>query len=57
MHNHISKYQLEKKYGGYIDNLDFDRYEFWPPKVPNTYYWLDDETDNDKFISPEMYYK
>ena len=52
---HISKYQQEKKFGGYIDNLENN---FWPPKTPNRHYWLgENENDWDNYITPEEYYQ
>lgn len=54
MFKHISRYQLEKKFGGYIDNLEKD---YWPSKAPNRCYWLPGESEADKYITPVEYYE
>lgn len=54
MFSHISKYQLEKKHGGYIENMTKD---FWPSKAPNRHYWLENEREKDRYITPEKYYE
>lgn len=54
MYEHISKWQLEKKFGGYIEDVTEN---WWPPKTPNRHYWLDSEKERDNLITPEAYYR
>ena len=45
MWNHISKYQIEKKYDGYGDNLESF---WWEPKTLGFNYFLDSDKESDK---------
>lgn len=54
MWNHISKNQMEKKYGGNVDDLEKD---FWPCRIPNYNFFQTDEYENERLVTIEEYYR
>ena len=55
MKNHISEWQLEIKYGGRIPNMDTNKNYFWPPKEPNSQYFLDHQKIDEVYLSIKQY--